>query len=70
MDWRFFDQGKKGDVVPASCADGFDVKNPNYSVDPPWLVNLYAHRLLNDAAEGDDDLFVRMVQAAVEKAPK
>lgn len=49
---------------------GFDVPNPNYNVDIPWAVNLHTHRLLNDAAEGEDDIFVCMVEDSVSEAPK
>jgi hypothetical protein len=49
---------------------GFDVPNPNYNSDVPWAVNLYAHRLLNDAAEGEEDYFVQVVESAVAKPRK
>jgi hypothetical protein len=70
LEWRFFDKGKKDLSYQHPVIMGFDVRNPKYSVDPPWLVNLYAHSLLNDAAEGEDDYFVQVVESAVARPRK
>ena len=70
VEWRFFDEDKREMAYQHPVLMGFDVPNPNYNVDVPWAVNLYAHRLLNDAAEGEDDYFVQVVEWSVAKAPR
>jgi Family of unknown function (DUF6278) len=70
LEWRFFDKDKKEMSYQHPVLMGFDVPNPNYNADIPWVVNIYGYRLLNDAAEGDDDMFVRLVEHSVAQAPK
>jgi len=70
LEWRFFDKGKTNVSFHHPVIMGFDVPNPNYNVDPPWAVNLYAHGLLNDAAEGEEDAFVQIVESSVAEAPR
>jgi Family of unknown function (DUF6278) len=70
LEWRFFDKRKTDMSYQHPVIMGFDVPNRNYNVDPPWLVNLHAHRLLNDAAEGEDDYFVGLVEETLAEAPK
>jgi hypothetical protein len=70
LEWRIFDKDKKADSYQHPVLMGFDTKDPNYHVDAPWAVNLYAHRLLNDAAEGEDDYYLQVVRWSVDHAPK
>ena len=70
LEWQFFDKGKKDVSYQHPVLMGFDVPNPKYNADIPWAVNLYAHRLLNDAAEGEDEYLVELVESVVAKPRK
>jgi hypothetical protein len=69
LEWRFFDKGKRELSYQHPVIMGFAVPNPNYNIDLPWAVRMYAYHLLSDAAEGDDDIFVRMIEHSVAQAP-
>jgi hypothetical protein len=69
LEWRFFDKGKRDLSYQHPVIMGFDVPNPKYNVDLPWAVRMYAYGLLNDAAEGEEDTFVSMVEHSVAQAP-
>jgi hypothetical protein len=68
-EWRFFDKGKRDLSYQHPVIMGFDVPNPKYNVDLPWAVRMYAYGPLNDAAEGEEDAFVSMVEHSVAQAP-
>ena len=62
LEWRFFDKGKK--TRRNKSTTKFILARRPLGGEP------HAHRLLNDAAEGEDDFFMRLVESAVSKPRK
>lgn len=70
LKWRLFEHGRTNVAYHQPVIMGFDTLEPNYNVDLRGVLGTYAHRIVGGEAEGEDDLFVRILEASEQHGAK
>jgi hypothetical protein len=66
--WELSKRDKRSVSYHRPVIVGFDVKNPNYSLDLDLLIGMYGHRVIQ-GQPSDPDFFQSLVTSAVARSP-